>query len=89
MFFGDRSTSTGTSPPNGVAAPVVADPPKDLWDAWRSAADAAACALRDWYAAATAADRATRHAAYMAAAEREAHAARVLARRLGTVPVVE
>jgi len=55
--------------------------PAELFDAWLFAEADAALALASWFAA-PAADKADRHAGYLAALDRESHAAAVLADRV-------
>jgi hypothetical protein len=50
---------------------------ENLWDAWASAEEDCDAALGAWFSAASG-ERARRHAAYLAALDREAHAAMVL-----------
>jgi hypothetical protein len=76
MFFGDRNTSTRS------ALPVVfGEKPIDLWDAWQFAANEATLRLRIW-STAPHEDKAQAHTAYLAALDREEHAALVLGNRL-------
>lgn len=57
--------------------------PAELFDAWLFAEADAALALASWFSA-PAAEKPDRHAAYLAALERESHAAAVLEDRLGS-----
>jgi hypothetical protein len=85
MFFTDANRSSSPSAP--FAYDVAADPavrgadPIELWDAWLFAAADAGLMLHAWLAAATS-DKSWTHAGYLAALEREEHAARVLADRV-------
>jgi hypothetical protein len=73
MFFTTRNTST---------SPTVVDRESlDLWDAWEYAASEATLKLRIWTTAPRE-DKAHAHAAYVAALDREEHAALVLGNRL-------
>lgn len=56
--------------------------PIDLWDAWLFAAAEASLALATWTRA-VAGDKASAHATYVAALDREEQAARVLALCVG------
>ena len=76
MFFTERNNSTRLAPPT-----VVDAKPIDLWDAWQFAATEATLKLRIWSTAPNA-DKANAHAAYLAALDREEHAALVLGNRL-------
>jgi hypothetical protein len=85
MFFPDRSASSTVDPPvvfHDAPGVGVDDHPVDLWDAWLRTETEASLMLQAWLAAATA-DKGWTHAGYRAALDREEHAARVLADRLG------
>jgi hypothetical protein len=76
MFFAARNSSTRS------AQPMVLDAaPLDLWDAWQFAATEATLKLRIWTTAPNA-EKGSAHAAYLAALDREEHAALVLGNRL-------
>jgi hypothetical protein len=76
MFFEDRDTSISSAPP------VVSDAtPIELWEAWQFAATEATLKLRIW-STAPSGHKAQACAAYMAALDREEHAALVLGNRL-------
>jgi hypothetical protein len=66
MFFGARESSIRSAP---------------MWEAWKLAATEATVKLRIW-ATAPSEDKAQAHAAYLAALDREEHAALVLGSRL-------
>ena len=76
MFFAARSTSMRSALPS-----VFDTKPIDLWDAWQFAATEATLKLRIW-STAPSEDKAQAHAAYLAALDREEHAALVLGNRL-------
>jgi hypothetical protein len=76
MFFAARNSSVRSAPPT-----VFDTKPIDLWDAWQFAATEATLKLRIWCTAPSK-DKTQAHAAYLAALDREEHAARVLAHRL-------
>jgi hypothetical protein len=76
MFFADRNATIKSSPPVLVDAKPI-----DLWDAWQFAANEATLKLRIWSTAPNG-DKAQAHAAYLAALDREEHAALVLGNRL-------
>jgi hypothetical protein len=67
MFFAARKSSKRSAP---------------LWEAWKLAASEATVKLRIWLTAPNE-DKAQAHAAYLAALDREEHAALVLGNRLG------
>jgi hypothetical protein len=76
MFF--SAWSSGVS----SAEPIVLDAdPMELWDAWEFAATEATLKLRIWCTAPSE-DKAQAHTAYLAALDREEHAALVLGNRL-------
>jgi hypothetical protein len=58
--------------------------PAELFDAWMFAETDATLALATWRSAVTADDKRDAHAAYLAALDREAHAASILEQRLHT-----
>jgi hypothetical protein len=76
MFFAARNSSTQSAPSNMHGAE-----PMDLWDAWGFAATEATLKLRIWNTAPHE-DKGHAHAAYLAALDREEHAALVLGNRL-------
>jgi hypothetical protein len=76
MFFTTRNSDTRSRP-----LTVFDAKPIDLWDAWKSAATEATLKLRIW-STAPSDDKAHAHAAYLAALDREEHAALVLGNRL-------
>jgi hypothetical protein len=76
MFLAARNTSTRSAPPT-----VFDARPIDLWDAWQFAANEATLKLRIW-STAPSEDKAQAHTAYLAALDREEHAALVLGNRL-------
>jgi hypothetical protein len=83
----DSSYTRMIPPPVGRAARRRFDlsrlRPADLYDAWMFAEVDATLALATWRSAARP-DKPAAHAAYVAALDRESHAAVVLARRLST-----
>jgi hypothetical protein len=73
MFFTARDSSMGPA--------LVDTEPIDLWEAWQFAATEATLKLRIW-STAPSDDKAQAHTAYLAALDREEHAALVLGNRL-------
>jgi hypothetical protein len=80
MFFAAHNSSMSPAP-----ATLAGAQPIELWDAWQYAANEATLRLRIW-STAPSEDKAQAHAAYLAALDREEHAAVVLAERLEPVP---
>jgi hypothetical protein len=79
-LFDDSDITLGTSPArdsNRIRIDLGGVSPADLFDAWQFAAADAALALAEWRAA-RCAQKPDAHAAYVAALDREAHAALVL-----------
>jgi hypothetical protein len=76
MFFAARNSSITSAPSSVADAESIA-----LWDAWEFAATEATLKLRIW-STAPHEDKAHAHMAYLAALDREEHAALVLGNRL-------
>jgi hypothetical protein len=76
MFFAARNSSMTSAQSSVIDAQPIA-----LWDAWEFAASEATLKLRIW-STAPHKDKAYAHAAYLAALDREEHAALVLGNRL-------
>jgi hypothetical protein len=76
MFFAARNSTTRSAAPVAVQTDAM-----HLWDAWLFAAAEATLKLRIWTTAPRE-GKAQTHAAYLAALDREEHAALVLGKRL-------
>ena len=82
--FRNRNTTTRDQPAQPTTRrrfDLGGTRPADLYDAWLFAAADATLALEDWRSAARA-DKREAHAEYVAALDREAHAAGLLEHRL-------